>query len=192
MAKRTRTKAEIEFDEQEVFEEVDATIRTRDYELRKVKLKRYKGPGRPPNIFPRFSKSPEAKKLYKWFFKKLMSHIPTELEFMRRLEILFLSNQRRVTMAYCVNEINKMPGLLIQEDGTFRPPTTREQKFSKGSPIFIRMDSTMPNRIDIEKAQFPGIVFVLTSIEYNSILHNLEEITRCNKLLDPSTLMRKI
>lgn len=187
MPKKTKKELEAEMS----FTEVELKLRTRDYELRRVRLKRYKGPGRPPNIFPIFSRSPEAKKLYKWFFKKLIDHIPKEIDFMRRLEILFLSNQRRVALAYCVNEV-KMPGLLIQEDGTFRPPTTREQSFSRGSPIFIRLDATMPDRIDIEKAQFPGIVFVLTRAEYYGILHNLEEITKCSKLLDPATLMKKL
>jgi hypothetical protein len=78
------------------------------------------------------------------------------------------------------------------EDGTFRPPTIREANFSKGSPIYIRMDSTMRDRIDIEKAQFPGIVFSLTRAEYYGILHNIEEITKCNNLLDPETLMKSI
>jgi hypothetical protein len=120
--------------EEEDIDWVDIKLRNRDYELKQIKVKKFKGPGRPPNIFPRFTQSPEAKKLYKWFFKKLMKHISIEFDFMRRLEILFLSNQRRIVTAYCVNEINCMPGELILEDGTFRPPTTREQKFSRGLP----------------------------------------------------------
>lgn len=173
------------------FTEVELQIRTKEYELRRVRLKKYVGPGRPPKIFPIFSRSPEAKKIYKWFFKKLMNHISTSFEFMRRLEILFLANQRRVVLAYCVHEV-KMPGLVILEDGTFRYPTVREAFFSIGSPVFIRMDSTMPDRIDIEKAQFPGLVFCLTRAEYYGILHNIEEITKCSKLLDPATLSKSI
>lgn len=174
------------------FKTVDVKIRNNNYELRRTRLKKYKGPGRPPKIFPRYTYSPEAKNLYNWFFKKLMEHISPDLAFLRRLDILFLANQRRVVMAYCVNDIKCMPGMLIQEDQTFRPPTVREAKFTRGAPLFIRMDSTMPDRIDIEKAQFPGIVFCLTSSEYASIVHNLEEITRCNNLLDPSTLMKDL
>lgn len=153
-----------------------------------VSIKPPKKMGRPVKLFPDYKKSKEAQKIYKWFLEKLMNHIPSELSLERRLEILFLAQQRRIATAYVVTHIEKMPGLVIQEDGQFRWPLVLEAKFQQGTPIFVRMDSKMPDRIDIEKASVPGLMFSLTRAEYLSILPNIGEITGCNNLLDPSTL----
>lgn len=167
-------------------------VKLRDYKNYSTKTvsinKLPKKHGRPLKLFPSYKNSQEAQKIYKWFLKKLMNHIPVEFNFERRLEILFLATQRRIVTAYITNHIEKMPGLIIQEDGQFRWPLVSEAKFQQGTPIFVRIDSKMPDRIDIEKASHPGLIFTLTNSEYTSIMSNIGEITGCNELLDPTTL----
>lgn len=161
----------------------------KNYRTKEVKVETLpKKTGRPLKLFPAYKRSQEAQKIYKWFLKKLMEHIPQEFNLERRLEILFLANQRRIVTAYVVTHIEKMPGIVLQEDGQFRWPLILEAKFQQGTPIFVRIDSKMPDRIDIEKASQPGLLFTLTKNEYLSILSNIGEVTGCNELLDPATL----
>lgn len=161
----------------------------KNYRTKNVKVEKLpKKTGRPLKLFPAYKNSHDAQKIYKWFLKKLMEHIPIEFSLERRVEILFLARQRRIVTAYVTGHIEKMPGIVLQEDGQFRWPLVSEAKFQQGTPIFVRIDSKMPDRIDIEKASIPGLIFTLTKNEYYSILSNIGEVTGCNEILDPETL----
>jgi hypothetical protein len=153
-----------------------------------LKNKSKKGP---KVALPSAKESPVFNKFVKWFVEPLFSkgHFPS-LPATEKLDILFNTHTRDIVPAVVCKYI-KMPGNVWTEDGgLFRPPTVSEANFPVGTPVFVRIDDMMPNRIDIESCEKPGLVFWLTSDQYKTIIDSLKEILGCNYRLDPPNQIR--
>lgn len=159
--------------------------------LAKFHLKKGKVKKESKIALPSSKESPAFNKIVKWFVEPLFKkdHLPT-LPITEKLDILFNTHTRDIVPAVVCKYI-KMPGNVWTEDGgTLRPPTVSEANFPIGTPVFVRIDDLMPNRIDIESCEKPGLVFWLTSDQYKTIIDSLREVLGCNYRLDPPNQIR--
>lgn len=161
-------------------------IRARDQRATRIRH------GSSLSIMPPIDQSPELSDIVTWFILPWFTkeHLPT-LTLKEQLALFFNVTSRDVVMAAVVKAIPKMPGYIIDKDGTRRPPINEEAHFPRGTPLFVRIDDNMPDRIDIENAEKPDLVFHLTKDQYKTILDSIKEITGCNYKLDPPQETRK-
>lgn len=142
--------------------------------------------GRPLLLFPSIKNSPEFRNILKWFIMPLIDlqqfyEIPIE----QRLDVIFCTATRDIVPAVCIDEV-RMPGQVKLEDGSFRFPTTSEAKFAKGCPVFVRIDDTIKEFVEVESCEKPGLLFQLSALEYKACVRSkLREIEGCNYRLDP-------
>jgi hypothetical protein len=136
------------------------------------------------SVVPDYRSSPAARMINRYFIEPILDAIAGEDVLLQdKLDLLFSTQTRDIVMALTTEDV-KMPGVLWNpDDNTIRVPLTREASFPRGTPLFIRIDDTMPNRIDIENAEVPDLIFQLTREEYLGILPKLTEITGCNHRL---------
>lgn len=158
----------------------------RNGRLLKYRNPNMKSPWKFYKMFPTNRNSPEFRMILKYFIEPLAAD-PTfqtidaetgavnDLPLKEKLDIIFCAKTRDIIPAVFMETV-KMPGKVWNpNDGTFRWPTTSEAKFQKGTPVFIRIDETMPDRIDIEHAHKEDLIFSLTRVEYQSILDHIRE-----------------
>lgn len=160
--------------------------RVREAKLRSIVERRKQG--RPSYFFPMDRDSQDFKAIQKLFIEPIIRcpDWSEDISIKDRLDIIFCVNTRDIVPAIVLTDI-MMPGRVIdlEKSTIFRPPTTSEASFPKGTPIFVRLDDTMPDRIDIENCEKPDLMFSLTRAEYKSIIYKIEELDGCDYRLDP-------
>lgn len=171
-------------------------IRTAKNRIRpaEVLVERTGKAGRPAHMLPLYNNSKNYSELMRFFVMPLVNALdlgddPNEkMSFQERIQFIFGAKHRDIVMAVAKVDF-KMPGKVWFEDnpGDMVEPTTLQTRVLKGTPLMVRLDERSPDRIDIERCD-DSIVFSLTRAEYASIVDNLQEITGCNRLLNPPTL----
>lgn len=160
--------------------------RVKDETLQAIKKRRKQG--RPPFFFPQDRESKDFKLIQKYFIEPLvrLQDWAENMSIKDRLDIIFNVHTRDIVPAIVTEDLI-MPGLVLDTERLvkFRPPINVENKFPKGTPIFVRLDDTMPDRIDIENCETPDLMFSLTRAEYKSIIDKIEELDGCDYRLDP-------
>jgi hypothetical protein len=156
----------------------------------RVKIARIKTPGRPggrpKNILPSYRTSWEFQTIFRDFLLPFFDALTPDLPLKDKAELLFCSSTRDVVLAVLTKNTD-MPGRLWNTgEGTYRPATVLERKFLAGTPVYVRLDDTMPDRVDIECGATPEFIFSLTKVEYLSIVGVLEEVNKCNHRLLPA------
>lgn len=146
-------------------------------------------------FMPLEGQSQAFKKIQKHFIEPIVrSSLWSEnMSIKDRLEVLFNTNTRDIVPAIVTQDF-KMPGVVLDPKATTltrtRPPLVSEAHFPKGTPIFVRIDDNMPDRIDIENCETEDLMFSLTKLEYKSIINKIEELDGCDYRLDPPGEMR--
>lgn len=144
--------------------------------------------GRPASFLPMPRESEAFNRIQKYFIEPLIRspHWSEEITLKERLEIIFNVNSRDIVPAICREDI-KMPGKVLDTDraSKYREPINKENIFAKGTPIFVRIDDNMPDRIDVENCETEDLMFSLTRAEYKTILYKIEELDGCDYRLDP-------
>lgn len=144
--------------------------------------------GRQAYFFPMDRESQDFKAIQKLFIEPIIRYTDwsEKLSLKDRIDIIFNVYTRDIVPAIVVDDF-VMPGLVVDVERSVinRPPTTSEANFPKGTPVFVRIDDNMPDRIDIENCETPDLMFSLTRAQYKSIIHKLEELDGCDYRLDP-------
>lgn len=146
--------------------------------------------GRPVRPTPKIENSTEFKAMVKWFFEPLTSSPEFngyDLSIADRISYIMHEKTRDIVLAVADRDF-KMPGKFWDSrDGSQRWPTVSEAKIREGTPLFVRIDDTMPERIDIQVGNsYPeDLCFALTKSEYTSIVLNIKEVEGCNYKLNP-------
>lgn len=97
-----------------------------------------------------------------------------EMDFQERLEYILHRKGRDVLFAKAKIEFNIRGRVWCA--GEYRQPLTHERHVLPGTPLIIRTDETMPERIDIERTDKEDLFFSLTSVEYKHIESFIEFI----------------
>jgi hypothetical protein len=154
--------------------------------------------GRPRGLIPTLNSSYSFRQLLRYFIAPLVNAMDLgsdpdqKMTLEERVAFLFGTKHREILMAVAAVDF-KMPGLVWVDENPadMAYPSVRQAQISKGTPLMIRMDEMMPERIDIEICNTTqGTMFSLTNAEYRSILANLTEIAGNNvKLMPPAGVL---
>lgn len=149
--------------------------------------------GRPAFFFPPDRYSKEFKLIQKYFIEPMVRcrDFSENMSIKDRLDVIFNVHTRDIVPAI-VTEDFQMPGRVLDTElvTKYRPPLVSEAHFPRGTPIFVRLDDNMPDRIDIENAETEDLMFSLNRLEYKSIIFKIEELDGCDYRLDPPGEMR--
>jgi hypothetical protein len=156
--------------------------------------------GRPHNLLPNTRTSKSFRDLMRYFFIPLMNGIEDSANDINtgslaaahqsliadKLALIFGTHYRDIVMAAAIEDFTMLGKQWRTPDqpNDQVPPELMAAKVLKGTPLMIRIDTRMPDRIDVERCDsVDGIVFTLTKVQYQHILPHISEITKANHRL---------
>lgn len=168
--------------------------------------------GRPRNMVEVGRVSPFFKNILRYFIEPLVRSMDLgeepddKMNYGERISFLMGASYRDVVMAVAIEPF-QMPGRKWGDvDGEnpsdLIPGGPMDTRILKGTPLMVRIDERMPNRIDIERCddskivgidkngnpvreRQPTRIFSLTNSEYKTIYTKLKEIAGLNERLVP-------
>lgn len=115
--------------------------------------------------------------IYKYFISPLIRHKPQGTNLHDWMDAIFCADERIITRNIVTKKF-KMPGAYwMSSSKLVTGYGNREIKV--GYKVWVRKDTTMPDRIDVEVRSGQGLkhgIFALTRREFDSIKGKLEEV----------------
>ncbi len=131
-----------------------------------LKPKRYRRPSK-------WEYGPEVRAIFEWFIKPFGDHFTPGLDergLEANLEAFFNTRTRSVDLYRATCDF-VMPGKIQHEHPTIYVSGTKNRGIKLGDGVVVRVDDTMPDRID---AEWNEVVFLLNAAEWTTVKEKLK------------------